>query len=194
MANWATTDYVIEGPKETLDKINEAILHPIKKDDASEGWEGGVLMALGIDPEEKICDKMPYMRGFIQEKPRWDEDVLKFYAEEAWGATDLNEVLKHHFPDIKVYFRVEEEGCEVFATNDKEGKYFPERYVVTTSINGDDDFEYFTDESSMYEYIKKRTNGKVSTAEEAEKFNSRHEEDEDDDENYISIFKYDIVD
>ena len=37
-------------------------------------------------------------------------DTLSFYAEEAWGLTDFNEVLAEHFPDIKIYWVVEESG------------------------------------------------------------------------------------
>ena len=141
MANWASTDYVIEGPKETLKKIYDAIQHP-DTSEGDNGWEGGVLKALGITWKERQSDGSGYyMRGFIQDpesvefNPETDK-VLTFYAEEAWGATDFNEVLEKEFPDIKVYYNVIEEGEEIYATNDKEGKYFTDRFIVDTCING----------------------------------------------------------
>lgn len=44
---------------------------------------------------------------------------------------------------MKVYFIVEEEGCEVYATNDTEGRYFDYRFVVSSCVDGDYDTEEF---------------------------------------------------
>ena len=69
MANWAFTEYVIEGPKEILLRIENAILHPIQPEGADENWEGGVLKALGLTWEERKPDGTgKYMRGFINEE------------------------------------------------------------------------------------------------------------------------------
>ena len=53
MANWAMTAYVIEGDKQVLEKIHHAIKHPKVIKDSSEGWEGNVLAALGIEWENR---------------------------------------------------------------------------------------------------------------------------------------------
>ena len=194
MANWASTAYAIEGPKEALEKIEKAILeHPVEEG-SSEDWEGNVLKALNIDWEPNTPDgKGYYMRGFIQDEPWFDGDTLRFYAEEAWGATDFHEVLEKNIPDIKVFYVVEEEGGDVYATNDKEGKYFPERYWVNICINNDWDSDYFTEESSIYTWLSKKTNGEVTDANSVETWNDKHEELEDDDENFVSIHEIEIV-
>jgi hypothetical protein len=194
MANWASTAYAIEGPHETLEKIEKAILeHPVEEG-SSEDWEGNILKALGIEWEAHTPDgKGYYMRGFIQDVPWWDGDTLRFYAEEAWGATDFNEVLEKNIPDIKVFYTVEEPGCEVYATNDKEGKYFPDRYWVDTCIDNNYQSEYFQFESSVYKWLHDITDGKVSSAEDAEKFNSDHEDAGDDDENFINIHVFKVI-
>lgn len=198
MANWASTDYVIEGPKETLKKIYEAIQHPIVKPGSEESWEGNVLNTLGIKWKTRQPDGSGYyMRGFIQDKEciEFDhekDDTLSFYAEEAWGATDFNEALENAFPDIKVYYNVVEEDGEVYATNDKDGKYFPYRWHVEACFDGNYLYEDFTTAKAMYEWLSDNTDGRVKNAQDAEGFNSDYEDSEADEENYILIHKVEI--
>lgn len=45
---------------------------------------------------------------------------------------------------MKVYFIVEEEGGEVYATNDKEGRFFDYRFLVDSCVDGADEWEYLT--------------------------------------------------
>lgn len=200
MANWACTDYVIEGPKETLKRIYEAIQHPIVDPNSDKGWEGNVLNTLGIKWENQLKDGSGYyMGGFIRDvedigfNPETDS-VLSFYAEEAWGATDFNEVLEEAFPDIKVYFSVIEEGGEVYATNDKDGNYFPCRWSLEARINGNYEYGDFEDSNSLFKCLSEITKGKVKDFEDVEKFNSKHEDVATDDENYINIHEWSIVD
>lgn len=67
MANWASTNYRIEGSKEDLQKLFDLIdgfvkgrLKPVCK--AAQNWEGNILQALGAT-EKQISDC--YLRGFI---------------------------------------------------------------------------------------------------------------------------------
>lgn len=194
MANWAYTDYVIEGPKETLEKMHEAILHHEVEESSSDDWEGNVLNTLGIKWEKRQPDGSGYyMRGFIQEDTvELDDNTLRFSAEEAWGATDFNEVLEKSISGIKVYYFVEELGCEIFATNDKEHKYFLEKYYVDTCINEEYDSEYFETEDEMYEWLSNSTDGKINSPKKVEEFNDKA--DEEGSEDFIHIFKIKTVD
>lgn len=185
MANWASTTYVIEGPKETLQKIEKAITEAINtKDNKYE--------------EYKVCDELniPYeigkthLGGLIEEEPWYDDNgSLYFYAEERWGLQDFNELLEKKFPDIKVYWVVEEPGNEVYATNDKEGKYFPDRFYVDTCINGIYQSEYFTTEEEMYKWLSENTNGKIKSLEDAENFNESSDTPKED---FISIHEFEV--
>lgn len=191
MANWASTSYVIEGPEETLKKIDEAIKQSISNppENASEGWEGSILMTLGANKED--LDKF-YVRGFVEESTINSPNEMQLYAEEAWGITDFYKILGKLLPDIKIYWIVESIEDEVFATNDKEGKYFNSMYIADAYIGNADYYEYFETEESLYSWISKLTNGKVNTPEKVEKFNNRAEDKGLDD--YIHIFKIEIVD
>lgn len=205
MANWATVSYAIEGPEETLQLIYRAIKEHSTQEGSSDNWEGNILNELGIEWEKRevheegntITSSGLYMRGFISdiECIEYDEhaNALRFDAEEAWGITDFRAALKSKFPDITVYWIVEEPGMEIYATNDKEGEYFPERYWVDTAIDDVYNSEYFEDEEGVYEWLNKLTNGKIKSEEDVEKFNTTHEESGDDCENFVYIHEFDIV-
>ena len=123
-----------------------------------------------------------------------EDDVLTFDAEEAWGVTDFHKVLEKNIPGIKVFYSVEEEGEEVYATNDKEGKYFPDRYYIDTCINGDYQSEYFITEKAMYKWLSEITNGAVQAEKDVKDFNSYYEELAKDDECFINIHEFTVVD
>ena len=198
MANWASTSYAIEGPEETLQKIKWAIENPDVEQGSDESWEGNVLRALGITWEPRKPDGTGlYMRGFIRpDVEPWyhDDGALRFEAEEAWGATDFNEALEKAFPNIKVFYSVEECGEEIYATNDKEGKYFKDRFYVDTAIDNNYESDYFTYESSVYKWLHNLTGGKINCMADVEKFNKQHEDAVDDDENFIHIYKFELID
>jgi hypothetical protein len=42
----------------------------------------------------------------------------------------VRRIIQEKFPSIKVYYREEEPGCDVYYTNDTTGDYFPENYFL----------------------------------------------------------------
>ena len=92
MANWARTDYRIEGNQEDLQEIYYLCKafdngeRPVMEDGASKDWEGNIILALGIEKGES------YLRGFIQSCELLD-GLLCIEAQEAWGATDFRHLL-----------------------------------------------------------------------------------------------------
>lgn len=185
MANWAYTNYVIEGPKETLNKIHEALMHPSLNDDEGDGWEGGVLRCLGINPDGEW-----YLRGFIESEPQFEDDVIRFEAMEAWGVTDFHNALEENFPEIKVYFSTMEEDNCVFETNDKDGVYFSSRFYVDMCYKNDYYSEFFDDEKDALAYISEITDGKIKDEKDIYKFNEELNEDTDE---FISLYSYTII-
>lgn len=188
MANWAITSYRLENKLENLQELHnlcKAFLNkerPVMEEGASEEWEGNIILALGIDKGSS------YLRGFIQEC-ELEDGVLRIEASEAWGATDFRHLLEGHYEDMKVYYIVEEEGCEVYATNDVEGKYFSYRFAVDSCVEGEDEFEYFKTEAEALQYIAGRLNRNSISVEEIKEWNEEHELDDD----YISLHEYKIV-
>ena len=93
MANWASTDYKIEGNSKDLQEIFELFCKFDKgerkpfDERTDKEWEGNIVWALGGNPEE-LC-----LKGFIQ-TCELDDGSLSIYAEEAWGVTDYAIFLK----------------------------------------------------------------------------------------------------
>ena len=167
MANWASVSYALEGDPLTLQRIYKAI-KDTKKNEESQRWEPDVMQTLfpGWDKTKG------YLRGGILEDSwRFDRHgTLRFSAEEAWGATDFHKLLEDSFPGLKVYYSVEEQTEEVFFTNDVKGKYFPERFWCDTCIDGEYQSDYFVTEASMYAWLSKLTQGRITDAEDVENF------------------------
>lgn len=192
MANWASTSYRIEGSKEDLEKVYNVIdefMSERRKPvvvDASNEWEGNIIRALGATDEQM---KNNYLRGFIEEY-EMDGDIIRIEAEEAWGTTDFRQVLAQLMPELTIYYIVEEPGCEVYATNDADGKYFPERFYVDAYVNGDYQSEYFETEEQAMTYVANLLGKKEVSKNELENWNECHEEDN----NFIYIHEFEIVD
>lgn len=191
MANWASTSYRIEGSKEDLEKVYNVIdefmserRKPVQVD-ASNEWEGNIIRALGATDEQM---KNNYLRGFIEEY-EMDGDIIRIEAEEAWGTTDFRQVLAQLMPELTIYYIVEEPGCEVYATNDADGKYFPERFYVDAYVNGDYQSEYFETEEQAMTYVANLLGKKEVSKNELENWNECHEEDN----NFIYIHEFEIV-
>ena len=190
MANWASTSYAIEGNKSDLERmfnvINDFVKSNVKpvEANASKKWEGNIVKALGASEEQM---KNNYLRGFIQTYEIID-GVLYIEAEEAWGATDFRHLLAKLMPELTIYYIVEECGCEVYATNDCDGKYFTESYYVDICIDGDYFSKYFDTEKQVLAYVAQLLKKESVTMKEIDEWN----EEQDDNENYIYVheFKY----
>lgn len=190
MTNWASTSYAIEGNKSDLERVFNVINDFVKSNvkpveaNASKKWEGNIVKALGATDEQM---KNNYLRGFIQTYEIID-GVLHLEAEEAWGATDFRLLLVKLMPELTIYYIVEECGCEVYATNDCDGKYFTDTYYVDACIDGDYFSDYFNTEEQVLSYVAQLLKREAITMEEIDEWN----EVQDDSENYIDVheFKY----
>lgn len=190
MANWASTSYAIEGSKSDLERVFNVIDGFVKgnvkhvEENTSKEWEGNIVTALGATDEQM---KNNYLRGFIQTYEIID-GVLHLEAEEAWGTTDFRHLLAKLMPVLTIYYIVEECGCEVYATNDCDGKYFTESYYVDICIDGDYFSEYFDTEKQVLAYVAQLLKKESVTMKEIDEWN----EEQDDNENYIYVheFKY----
>ncbi|RGK99444.1 hypothetical protein [Prevotella disiens] len=191
MANWASTSYAIEGSKSDLERVFNVIdgfvkgnVKPVEENTSKE-WEGNIVTALGATDEQM---KNNYLRGFIQTYEIID-GVLHLEAEEAWGTTDFRHLLAKLMPELTIYYIVEECGCEVYATNDCDGKYFTESYYVDICIDGDYFSEYFDTEKQVLAYVAQLLKKEAVTMAEIDEWN----EIQDDSENYIYVHEFEYV-
>ena len=114
MANICTTNYVIEGKKEELDALYQ------KMKELQDQNLGQLVKTLDKKPEEVEC------RGEWTELVR-EGDTLRMTFETAWTPCyEVTNLLKAVYPSLRIFYKAEEPGCEVYLKNDAEGKYFPE--------------------------------------------------------------------
>jgi len=122
MPNICTTNYVIEGKKEELDVLYQT-MKELQESGASVEYASGLgllIEALGKKSEEMEC------RGGWTELVR-EGDVLRMTFQTAWTPCyEVIHLLKATYPSLRIFYKAEEPGCEVYLKNDAEGKYFPE--------------------------------------------------------------------
>ena len=131
MANICTTNYVIEGEKKELDALYE------KMKELQGQNLGQLVESLGKNPDEVMC------RGEWADLER-EDDTLRVTFETAWTPCyEVTDLLKATYPSLRIFYKAEEPGCEVYLKNDAEGKYFPE-----TEADGHP-FDLMTEESEQ---------------------------------------------
>ena len=146
MPNWCYTNYVVEGRESevaTLHKIIqdlEAREESLLPNGFGKLWLGNLVHTLGGDLEKVYC------RGRILE--HYIEDgSLMLQVESAWSEpSETRHFIQSKYPGLKIIYQAEESGMCIFETNDKDGTYFPHRWLLD-----------FTDESRniyFYEYFE----------------------------------------
>ena len=139
MPNWCDTTYKCVGdPKEVraLHKVLKYIDRrktTIVRNGFGKWWLGNLVTKLGGKWEDYCC------RGEITGYS-FDGDILEITQYTAWCEQEgVRRIIQEKFPSIKVYYREEEPGCEVYYTNDTTGDYFPETYFLDSY----DEQQYF---------------------------------------------------
>ena len=142
MATLTRASYCIEGSKEDLKKVFKAIDSfmtekiKLQNDKAAKGWEGNVLAALGAT-KMAVC-----------------------------YVGDFRHILGKLMPKLNIYYIVEKWEDHLYETNDRDGKYFPMRYLVHACMKGTTSHEYFRTEDEMKIFVSKLMGRKDVTIDE----------------------------
>ncbi len=186
MPNWCDTTYKCVGDPKEVRSLFKVIQRNAKRKTprVRNGFGiqclGCIIDALGYDWEQYQC------RGEISHAYLLD-NVLTIHQNTAWSEQEgFRQVIEKAYPTIKVYYREEECGCEVYHTNDTTGQYFPERYFLDSY---EDPMYYETIEEAA-ESISKRIDRKIEPTFDAitEALDDYMEEHEDDDEEVFFSF------
>ncbi len=141
MANVCDVTYKIVGDKKQVKEIYKTLLYmekrktPVVKNGWGKLWLGCLIVKLGGSSLEKYeC------RGEILDF-NYEDNILTINQSTAWTEQeDVRKFLEQRFPNIKIYYREEESGCEIYNTNDDVGTYFPDKYF----LDGYEQQEYYT--------------------------------------------------
>ncbi|MDR1119426.1 MAG: hypothetical protein LBM08_00735 [Dysgonamonadaceae bacterium] len=165
MPNWCFANYVIEGDKEEVKDLAEKLMslekskHPVKNDFGT-NWLGNAVTLFGGDHTKISCrgdfSDLEYIEG---------DNKLTFNVEAAWDEkADVWKFVCDKYTSLRYYFYSEETGNGHYATNDREGKYFTDRFVLQMK----EGTEYFETKRSLFEYVSEYTGIKVSSIEQVE--------------------------
>ena len=151
MANYCVTKYAIEGKKEVLERVADAI-------NRGEGWMMKSIENLGLKvDEDEYSPRAEWYKGARVEK-RDGVNVLFFTQAYPWDHVDVIDWVLEELgePEPNIYMLMELFESGIHQTTDNEGKYFPERYRVWTEEDEDD--VYFVTEDEALAHIRKQYN------------------------------------
>ena len=190
MPNWCYTSYVVEGDKKEVKdlfrKLNDLLEMEtsLLENDFGNGWLGNVVQTFGGDPKKISC------RGdFNNLEIEKEASFLCFNTETAWSdKPEVWDLVLSRYKTLNYYFQAEESGMEYYATNDIEGKHFPELYIAETRKNG---IQYFVNIEDVCKCFEEITSIAVSGMEELEEqacnFNSM------DEDKFFYIHQFEII-
>jgi hypothetical protein len=178
MPNWCNTEYIFKGKKKDLKAcakvINKFAWGKYPQEDRKYGTYQLIDREIGgsLDGQDALND-------FQQAEIETGSDgivYLQTWTQTAWGpAHGLIEKLSEKFNLTYLYF-AEEPGSGIYETNDREGLYFSDRFIIEQC---DEETVYYTDIQEALDDIACRTNRTCVDMESAQKiiddYNSEHE-------------------
>ena len=169
MPNWACTSYVVKGSESEVSALHKIIQDLEAREESylpngfGKLWLGNLVSILGGDWEKVYC------RGHILDYSL-QEDILRMNVESAWDEpSETRHFLQTVFPSLKIIYQTEEPGMCIFQTNDPDGTYFPEKWILDWCDEKKDlyFYEYFEDLSAVVGCLKE--NGVITQDVEATK-------------------------
>ena len=191
MPNWCTTSYALIGERKEVRSLYNKMKRlqerktPIIPNGFGVAWLGCLVKSLGKDPKGVYC------RGRWYNLKLSDEGVLTFDTEHAWSRpVEVEMLIESAFPSVKIYFREEELGMDIFQTNDESARYFKQQVIIDEESDG---MEYYTEEEAFMR-LSELTGKQVTTWEEADFYISAFNEaqDEADGEGRIWVHRAEI--
>jgi hypothetical protein len=192
MPNWCFTSLVVRGDENEVRDLYEKMKSLEDREETlvpngfGKTWLGNLVTILGGDWNEVRC------RGDWSNLALSDyECVLRFDTESAWiYPKELIDFLLEKYPGVDIYFSAEEPSMAIYLTNDVDGLYFADRYVLSQE---DSDPEYYSagEEKEflrdLSEMIGKEINNIDDVWKEVCGYNFEHED------NCIEVQIYDVI-
>ena len=191
MPNWCFTSYVVTGDEKEVCDLYEKMLSLEEREESlvengfGKTWLGNLVTLLGGDWNTIYC------RGDWSDLTKDDDNgALRFDTETAWcDADETIAFLQEKYPNLEFYFIAEEPGMGYYATNDTAGEYFPQRYTVLPYDSGEE-YQYEEgEEQAFFDEITNLTGCKVNSFEEVEQAVHEYNEQHEDEEIYVKIFR-----
>ena len=195
MANTCFNIIKIEGNKETLSTLKTTIdklIDNLTVRNTEKYLDAGIddlLSVIGYTPEElENISRREWVTGG---HPKLEDDILTIRTESAWRFQgEAWELVKKKYPDVNIHYQAEELGCEIFETNDTEGRLFKDKYLLDwyDERKGDGEMEYFETEEDLTDYVRKNIAPDVRDREGVDK---ALEEINEEDDSFANLYEID---
>ena len=123
-----------------------------------------------------------------------EKNTLTFTTETAWREMDeWRKFIESYYKTIKILFVTEEPGCGIYQTNDLDGVFFKDKYILDYS----EDVEYFENIDQAVEFIENLIGIKIedkSVNGIQKALDSYVEENEDEEDLFFSFNEFEEVD
>ena len=195
MPNWCSTEYYVVGSKRELSDLNKKMeklenrKESLVKNGFGNTWLGNLVGSLGGDWEKVYCRGQWMCRVYNKEN-----NSLTFTTETAWKEmSEWRKFIESCYKTIKILFVTEEPGCGVYQTNDLEGVFFKDKYVLDYT----EDVEYFETIDQAVEFIEELIGLKIEDKTVngiQEKLDEYVEKNEDEEDLFFSFHEFEEVD
>ena len=194
MPNWSTTEYYVVGAKKEVLDLNEKMeklenrKESLVKNGFGNTWLGNLVESLGGDWEKVYCRGQWMCRVYNKEN-----NSLTFTTETAWCEMDeWREFIESCYKTIKMLYVTEEPGCGIYQTNDLEGVFFKDKYVLDYT----EDVEYFETIDQAVEFIEELIGLKIEdkTVNGIQEKLDEYVEKNDEEDQYFSFHEFEEVD
>lgn len=189
MANICLTNYIVTGKESELRDLYSKMEFANESENALDiSYCYFLVTTLGCEYPDFYC-RGDFYDVFIEEK-EGEPPYLSFVIESAWRElSEWRAFINSKYPHLKFYFIAEEYGEDIFETNDKDHKYFVDKYIL--HIDGDNEYFRFDEQEDIVKRINGATNLNVKTFDECLALSDTLDSD---DPNYFRIRVIDYVD
>lgn len=191
MSNLAFMSVCFEGKRRELRSLYGKMKrlqerkHPLVDNDfyCPTRWLGNLVVSLGADYQEVYCCGT------------WDGlnlngNILSFNTETASKPPfRLLKLISDVYPSLKFYFEAEGDDWDCFLTNDAEGKYYPNRYLVDSDLG----YEYFVKIEEVCQFLSPHINLSEQNEEMLAHAIDEWEENNTEQKSYIIIKKSEVL-
>ena len=144
MPNWCSNEERIFGPRKEIVPLFQNIRKWTSKKYRENGfgnlWLGNIVLGAGFEVDGDGENHLR-CRGALSSDPELydgekEGSYISFTSETAWipMRNMWEKILARHAPNCKYLFRSEECGMGYYATNDRDGGFFPEDFLVDCCI------------------------------------------------------------
>lgn len=198
MANQCFSGYSIVGNKVTIEKLHSEFEKVLKKDRSEYNDQRGTYLSnsnwlgwltidlLHLDPE---ADNV-YCRGTVcdfDEKITYCDDDTAYFqltTESAWVPMNRLFSLIEEIYGVEVFFIADELGCGLSCTNDTEGRFYADRYIIDTDI----DMDYLENFEQLASFIEEEAGERPTSFDDISNILEKHGISE-----RISVYEIDFV-